>query len=114
MLTSMTLATQGRVPEDTLAHRLRIVRRDLGWSQREAAARTGLSFGDWQSIENGHDARGLDKKVKAIAEASGYNAVWIMWGEIPDGLPATTEIACALSLSPFSRPDLRLLPSLAA
>lgn len=76
----MTIATEGRVPADTLAHRLVLIRLEMGWSQREAASSCGITYGEWQSMENSHRARGLDDKVRRIAEATGYSPVWIMWG----------------------------------
>jgi transcriptional regulator with XRE-family HTH domain len=67
----------GRVPADTLAHRLQLIRDELGWSQRKAADECGLGFGEWQSMESGAKARGLDDKVRKIASATGYDAVWL-------------------------------------
>jgi hypothetical protein len=67
-------------PADTLAMRLLVMRHDLKISQREAALRSGLSFGEWQSMENGAAARGIDRKVAAIAAAFGVDRDWLMWG----------------------------------
>lgn len=81
----------GWVPDDptrTIASRLVLVRRQLGISQREAAARTGLGYGDWQSLEDGRAARNLDVKVKAICLALGVDRDWLMWGQAgPDSRP---------------------------
>lgn len=65
---------------DSLPHRLRMLREELGWSQREAAAACGITFGEWQSMETGRKARGLDEKIRRIADVSGYDPVWLMWG----------------------------------
>lgn len=75
-----TPATEGRVPVDSLPHRLMLIRHEMGWSQREAAAACGITFGEWQSMESGRRARGLDDKVRKISAVTGYNAIWLMWG----------------------------------
>lgn len=71
---------EGRVPADTLPHRLILVREEMGWSQREAAAECNITFGEWQSMENGAKARGLDEKIGKIADRTGYSRIWLMWG----------------------------------
>lgn len=70
----------GWIPEDTLADRLFRVRRKLGLSQREAAIKTGIPYGSWQSMEDGRQARALDVKVTQISEALGVDRNWLMWG----------------------------------
>ena len=65
---------------DTLAARLVLTRRHLGLSQRAAALRCGLTFGEWQSLEDGRCARGLDRKVTAISQGLGVDRDWIIWG----------------------------------
>ena len=82
-----TQTVQGWVPEDSLAHRLVLVRRQLGLSQREAALRTGLTFGEWQSLEDGRSARGLDVKVGRISTTLGVDREWLMWGGPLAGKP---------------------------
>ena len=67
-------------PTDTLASRLVLARRHLGLSQRTAAARCGLTFGEWQSLEDGRQARGLDHKVAAISHGLGVDRDWLLWG----------------------------------
>jgi hypothetical protein len=77
----MTAETShGWVPEDTLAHRLVLVRRHLGITQRVAAERCGLTFGEWQGIEDGRAVRSLDVKVSAISAALGVDRDWLIWG----------------------------------
>jgi transcriptional regulator with XRE-family HTH domain len=75
----MTTA-HGRIPQDTLAVRVKIARDEAGLSQREAALKCGLTFGEWQGIENGAAARGLDKKIDKIARGLDYDRDWLMWG----------------------------------
>lgn len=75
-----TETSHGWVPEDTLAHRLVLVRRQLGITQRVAAERCGLTFGEWQGIEDGRQVRSLDVKVAAISKALGVDRDWLIWG----------------------------------
>lgn len=56
------------------------MRAELHLSQREAASRCGISFGEWQSMENGADARALDRKIACIVEAFDVDRDWLMWG----------------------------------
>jgi transcriptional regulator with XRE-family HTH domain len=77
---STQTAEQAWRPADSLATRLLVMRHQLKISQREAALRSGLSFGEWQSMENGAAARGIDRKVAAIASAFGVDRDWLMWG----------------------------------
>lgn len=69
-----------RVPRDTLALRVRIAREERGLSQRAAAELCKLTFGEWQSIESGRAARGIDRKIARIAEGLDYDRDWLMWG----------------------------------
>lgn len=70
----------GWVPEDSLANRLVLVRRHLGITQRVAAERSGLTFGEWQGLEDGRQVRGLDVKVTAISRTLGVDRDWLIWG----------------------------------
>jgi transcriptional regulator with XRE-family HTH domain len=68
-------------PTDTLGARLILLRRELGLSQRDAADRAGIPFGQWQGMEDdGRQPRGLDVKVARIAVAFGVDRDWLMWG----------------------------------
>lgn len=78
-MTSVT-RLQSKIPADTLGARLLLLRREMGWSQREAADRAGIPFGVWQGMESGREARALDRRILAIAAASGYDRDWLMWG----------------------------------
>ena len=75
-----TETAQSWVPEDNLANRLVLVRRALKMTQREAADAAGLTFGEWQSLEDGRAARGLDVKVARISAALRVDRDWLMWG----------------------------------
>jgi transcriptional regulator with XRE-family HTH domain len=78
-MTSVTHA-HAKVPLDTLAARLVLLRHELGWTQRDAAAKTGVPYGTWQGMESGRETRSLDRHVAAIAIVSGYSRDWLMWG----------------------------------
>lgn len=78
--TTQQSVSRGRVPRDTLAMRVRMAREELGISQRAAALRCGLTFGEWQSIEAGREARGLDHKLPLIADGLGYDRYWLAFG----------------------------------
>ena len=73
----------GWVPDNTLSHRLLLVRAQLGLSQREACLRSAIPFGEWQGMESGRQVRALDIKVAKIAEAFGVDRDWLLWGETP-------------------------------
>jgi transcriptional regulator with XRE-family HTH domain len=68
------------IPDDTLAARLVLVRRQLGLTQRAAAERCDLTFGEWQSMEDGRQARGLNSKISKISLSLGVSRDWLMWG----------------------------------
>lgn len=90
VMTSVT-HLHAKIPHDTLALRLIILRHELGWSQRKACEVTGISFGIWQGMEQGRETRGLDRIVTCIASWTGYDRDWIMWGG-------------TLEPTPFNRP----------
>lgn len=85
-MSTLTHFPSGRVPEDTLAARLVLIRHELGIqrgkrvSQRDAAEETGVPYGTWQGMESGRATRELDQHVRKIAETYGYDPVWLMWG----------------------------------
>ncbi len=57
------------------------MRRELGLSQREAAEQSGISFGQWQGLEDDErQSRGLDVKVRRIVLAFKVDRDWLMWG----------------------------------
>lgn len=86
-------------PADTMANRLVLLRREMHWTQREAAMACAVPYGSWQSLEDGRDARGLDRKISAIAAATGVDRDWLMWGgSLSGGRPSpTVNSGCRLS-----------------
>ncbi len=71
-------------PLDTLGARLVLIRRQLNISQRKAAELTGLTFGEWQGLED--DSRGVrrvDQKVSTISRVFNVDREWLMWGGAP-------------------------------
>lgn len=69
-----------------MANRFRLVRAELGYSQREFAEKVGIPASQIQSIEDGRTARALDVKVRQIALKLGVDRDWLMWGGelVPD------------------------------
>jgi transcriptional regulator with XRE-family HTH domain len=68
-----------------------LLRRELGLSQREAAERAGIPFGQWQGLEDdSRQSRRIDVKVARIARAFQVDREWLMWGGAltgPDDIP---------------------------
>lgn len=50
----------------------------------------GITYGEWQSMENGRDARGLPAKLKKISAVTGYDLDWLLWGG-PLGAPSSGD-----------------------
>lgn len=69
-----------RVPVDTLAARLLLLRHELGMSRKEAAALSGVPIGTWQGMEEGRNSRGLPWHINKIAQVFGYDRDWLLWG----------------------------------
>lgn len=106
---------QGWRPSDTLAARLILMRRELKLSQRQAAERAGIPFGQWQGLEDEErQPRGINLKVQRIARAFQVDRDWLMWGG-PLGSPIDTTPPSGPSItagnSPRNRP--RIMPRLA-
>ena len=63
----------------TLASRLRLRRKEKGWTQYELAERTGSTQGVIQKIENGKSLR--PRNVAKLAQALGVSPAWLMFGQ---------------------------------
>lgn len=83
---------EGYVPVDSVAARVRILRAGLRLDQREAADRCGLTYGEWQGIEDGRAVRDLPRKLLAISRGLAVDGLpvsmdWLMWGYAPEDAP---------------------------
>lgn len=111
-ITTDSEVRRGRVPRDTLSARVKLARDECGLSQRAAAVRCGLTFGEWQGIESGRDARGLDRKIQRIADGLGYDLVWLIRGGPLDHSGASPSRVSAdpeVEFRRSSRPDSSLI-----
>jgi transcriptional regulator with XRE-family HTH domain len=97
-------------PRDTLANRLRLLRAELGLSQREFGKRCQIPASQIQSIEDGNSPRALDAKVKKIVLAFGVDRDWLIWGgelDAPDGPGPGGSLLSGLN----RRPHAYLVPN---
>lgn len=60
--------------------RLVLLRHHLNLTQVEASKLCGLDDGSWSNWERGGRPRRMDEVVESIANATGCNRVWLMWG----------------------------------
>lgn len=99
-------------PPDTLATRVLLVRLNLRESQRAFALRTGLTYGEVQSMENGAAVRDEVRKLKAISTTTGADIDWLMWGGPldADSTPPDNTPAGITNRDYPSVPGLRRLP----
>lgn len=67
-------------PKDTLAHRVMLMRTELGLSQREAAMQSGVSFGTIQGVESGRTPRNEVATLAKLAKAFHVDRDWLIWG----------------------------------
>lgn len=68
------------IPTDTFASRLRQVRHELNLKVEEMAERIGRPMPTYASWERGTRPHGLDDVVNQIAERTGVDRNWLMWG----------------------------------
>lgn len=81
---------------ETVADRVRVVLQRSGWSQRELSRRAGLSEASIQWILKHPDRPTASDTLKAIADAAGVSAAWLLTGKgTSDSLdptePSTTD-----------------------
>ncbi len=90
-MTTMTSAHQEAwVPRQTFGIRLILIRRELGFTVKQAAERCGIHYATWSTWENGAKPADLVRAVTDIANALGVDRDWLMWGQTqnaprPDG-----------------------------
>ena len=78
---------------DTLAERLRVKRKEVGWTQEQLAQKVGSSQAVIQKIENGKSLR--PRKIDRIAEVLGTTPAWLMFGD--DGTASLDREAIELA-----------------
>lgn len=69
-----------KVPVDTFGTRLFIMRKEMKLTVEAIAALCGVAHPTWTTWENGAKPRDLVGAVQKIAEATGYDRDWLMWG----------------------------------
>lgn len=82
-LTDTTMHEEGRrVPLDTFAARLAVIRIAMGWSGvEEAAEACGINRETWRGWEkDGRMPRDLAATARRIEEHTGYDATWVAMG----------------------------------
>ena len=63
----------------TLASRLRLARKEKGWTQMQLAEKTGSTQAVIQKIENGKSLR--PRNVVKLAQVLGVSPAWLMFGQ---------------------------------
>lgn len=80
-----------RIPADTFAHRLMLVRADAGYlTVKDAADRCGLNYGSWSNWERGSTPRDLLDVVQRISDALDIDYDWLLFGSAGRGRRAVT------------------------
>lgn len=69
-----------RRPRDTFALRLLALRHELGMTQQQIADLVGVKRGAWNTWEEGRIPREQAKIAKLIADATGYERDWLLYG----------------------------------
>lgn len=72
--------TETWIPTDTFAARLTLVRKHLGMNGKEFAAKVGYDPGTLNNWEWGRIPRDLAAVVGNIADKTGVDREWLMWG----------------------------------
>lgn len=81
---TIPLPQRRRVPRDSFALRLVMLRHDLDWTQQEAADTVGVKRASWASWEKGRMPHAQAQITKQIADATGYDLRWLLYGEVSD------------------------------
>lgn len=90
-----TQTVSRRIPRDTFALRLKIVRVELDLTIEQMAEKCGLKAATLGTWEHGARPRDFKDVVRKVATATGYDREWLIWGgplveddgNTPDGLP---------------------------
>ena len=87
---------------DTLAERLRIKRKEVGWTQEQLAQKAGSSQAVIQKIENGKSLR--PRKIDSVAMVLGTTPAWLMFGDDTTSTLDRDAIELAKAWSKLSEP----------
>lgn len=68
------------LPRDTFASRLRLLRHDLRMTTEAVAHACGLAQPTWSTWERGAVPRNQAEVAKQIADATGYDVMWLLYG----------------------------------
>ena len=98
----MTLYEVRKPVLESLADRLRIKRKEVGWTQEQLAQKVGSSQAVIQKIENGKSLR--PRKIDKIAEVLGTTPAWLMFGDDGNGALGHEAIEVAKAWSKLSEP----------
>ena len=74
-----------RIPKDTFASRLILVRHELEMTVDQVSQLCGVPSATWSTWERGARPRDRADAVRKIAVATGYDRDWLMWGEDREG-----------------------------
>lgn len=85
---SINMATQQeapgpRVPRDTFAARLVLLRHELELTVEQISDRCGIASATWSTWEHGTSPRDKAEVCKKIAEGTDYDREWLTFGELP-------------------------------
>jgi hypothetical protein len=69
-----------RIPADTFAARLVLIRHDLDLTTVEAGSRCGIHYATWNTWERGGSPRNMADVVNKISRALDIDPNWLMWG----------------------------------
>jgi transcriptional regulator with XRE-family HTH domain len=67
-------------PRDTFALRLLALRHELGMTQQQIADLVGVKRGAWNTWEEGRIPREQAKVARLIADRTGYERDWLLYG----------------------------------
>lgn len=79
-LLAVLMVQAGRLPRDTFALRLRLLRHDLRMTTEAVARGCGLAQPTWSTWERGVLPRNQAAVAKQIADATGYDVMWLLYG----------------------------------
>lgn len=77
---TIQLPQRRKVPHDTFAARLVLLRHDLGLTQQQVAELTGVGRAAWNTWENGRIPQRQADIARKIADATGYDLKWLLYG----------------------------------